>query len=147
MAQNCCLLLHQILYHLFAVLAEVGIDVGHMYPVDTARMLPDELVEGQVLADVLKHGAPERHITLDIDVSRLTLHVLRIFHTAHFLVQRLAAIAAADLDGSLHRHPQWLQHVGTEIHQVYQVLRARTVVDAVFLGGLRGNQLFDCKVH
>ena len=77
----------------------------------------------------------------------LTLHVLRILHTAHFLVQRLTAIAAADLNGSLHRHPQRLQHVGTEIHKVDQVLRARTVVDAVFLGGLRGRQFLHRKVH
>lgn len=141
------LFLCQILDHLLTVLAEVGIDVGHMHPVDTARMLPDELVEGQVLADVLKHGAPERHISLDVDVSRLTLHVLRVFHTAHLLVQRLAAIAAADLNGSLHRHPQRLQHVGTEIHKVDQVLRARTIVDAVFFGGLRGRQFLYRKVH
>ena len=66
------LFLLQIVDDLSAVRTEVGIDERHMHPVGAAgRMLPDELVEGQVVADILKYLLAKRHVALNVDVSGL----------------------------------------------------------------------------
>ena len=116
-----------------------------MYPT-AARLgvfLPDELVEGQVLADVLEPLAALLDVTVDAKVSGLPREVLRVGDTAHGFVQLLTAEAAANLDGFAHRLAQWLQHV----YEVHHLAHGWHIVDALILGGLRGVEFFDCEVH
>ena len=63
---------------LFSVLSEVGMHERHMYPA-RARLgvlLPDELIEGQVLADILKPLAALLDVTIDAEVCGLPREVL-----------------------------------------------------------------------
>ena len=123
------LFLLQIVDDLSAVRTEVGIDERHMHPVDAALvMLPDELVEWQVVADILEYLSAKRHVALNVDVCRLALQVLGVIHSTNGFVQLLAAVAAADTDGFAHRHSQRLQYEGAEIDEVDHLLSAWFIV-------------------
>ena len=72
------LLLQQAVDHLFAILSEVGVNIRHVYPT-AARLgvlLPNQLIEGQVLADVLKPLAALLDVTVDTEVSGLPREML-----------------------------------------------------------------------
>ena len=110
-------------------------------------MLPDELVEGQMVLDVVEDLAPEFEVSIDVDVCCLTFHVLRVIYTTDGSVQPLAPEPAADLDWSLHRHAERLKHISAEIHKIYNLLNARFIVDALCLCGFAGIHLFYREVH
>ena len=100
------LFLQEVVYHLVAVLAEVWIYERHMHPIGALRVvLPDKLVEWQMVADIIEPLAALLDVAIDAEVCRLTLHVLRVVDTADGLVQSFAAESAAYLDGFLHGHP------------------------------------------
>ena len=142
------LFFQEIVNHLVAVLAEIREDERDMHPVGAlVIMLPYQLVEGQVLLDVVEPPLPLLNVTVDAEVGCLALHVLRVIDTAHHFVQLLTAESAAYLDGLVHRHPQRLQDVGAQIHQVDHLLHVGFVVDTFRLRCRAGVHLFDCEVH
>ena len=123
------LFLLQVVDDLSAVRTEVGIDERHMHPVGAAFVvLPDELVEGQVVADILEYLSAKRHVALNVDVCRLTLQVLGVIDSTNGLVQLLAAIAAADLDRLAHRHAERFEHESTQIDEVDHLLDAWFII-------------------
>ena len=123
-----------------AVLAEVLINERHMYPLGACLrvFLPDELVEGQMVTDILEPFTAFLAVAVYAEVSGLALHVLTVGNTANGLVQFLRSEAAANLDGFVHGLAQRFQDEGSQINQVYHLLHARLVVDALCLGRLRG---------
>ena len=110
-------------------------------------MLPDKLVEGQMILDVVEDLAPEFEVSIDVDVCCLTFHVLRVIYTTDGSVQPLAPEPAADLDRSFHCHAERFKHIGAEIHKIYNLLNARFIVDASRFGGFAGIHLFYREVH
>ena len=133
------LFLQQIVDDILAVAPEVREYEGDMHPVGAALVvLPDELVEGQVVFDIVKNPLAKLHVAIDTDVNGLTLQVLRIIDSAHGFVQLLTAITTTDLDRSIHCHAQGFEHVGSEIHEVDHFLHAGGVVDAKAFGSLAG---------
>ena len=129
------LLLQIIVEHLSTVAPEIGMDETDVHPFRAGAwiLLPDELVEWQVVFDVLEPLAAFCSVATDTEISGLTSHVLRVAHTAHGCIKSLTAIAAADRHGLLHRHAQWFQDVGREVHQVDQLLHTWRVVDSLGL--------------
>ena len=123
------LFLLQVVDDLSAVRTEVGIDERDMHPVGAAFVvLPDELVEWQVIADILKYLLTKRHVALNVDVCRLTLQVLGVIDSTNGLVQLLAAVAAADLDRLAHRHAERFEHESTQIDEVDHLLDAWFII-------------------
>ena len=142
------LFFQEIVNHLVAVLAEVREDERDMHPVGAlVIMLPYQLVEGQVLLDVVEPPLPLLNVTVNAQVCCLALHVLRVIDTAHHFVQLLTAESAAYLDGLVHRHPQRLQDVGAQIHQVDHLLHVGFVVDTFRLRCRAGVHFLNGKVH
>ena len=72
------LLFQQSVYDLPAVATEVWMDVTDVYPVGTGLgiALPDELVEVEVLANVVKPPAAFLHVAVNAKVCRLAIQVL-----------------------------------------------------------------------
>ena len=72
------LLFQKSVYDLSAVAPEVWMDVADVYPVGTRLwvLLPDELVEIEVLADVVEPPAAFLHVAVDAEVCSLSLQVL-----------------------------------------------------------------------
>ena len=123
------LLFLQVINHLLSVLSEVGEDERDMHPIGAGlAVLPDKLIERQMVADILKYLLTKRHIALDVDVSGLPLQVLGVIYATDGFVQLLAAVAAADLDRFAHRYPQRLQYKGTEIDDIDHLLRGGLIV-------------------
>ena len=142
------LFLQQVRDHLAAVFAEVREHKADMHPIGARRVvLPNQLIELEMVFDVIEYPFSECHIAVDTDVCGLTLQVLRVAHTSHGCIQFLTPVAAADLDWSVHRHAQRLQHVGREVHEVDHFLRGWFVVNAVRLGIVAGIEFFYCEVH
>lgn len=129
------LLFFQVINHLLAVLSEIGEYKRHMYPVGAvSRVLPYQLVEGQMILDVVEYLSAKRHVALDVDVCGLTLQVLGVIDSAHGLVQFLTAVAAADFDRFAHRHAERFEHIGAEINEVDHLLRGGFVIYSETLG-------------
>ena len=73
------LFLQQIVDHVLAVAPEVGEDKADMHPVGAALVvLPDELVERQVVFDIVEYPLAKLHVAIDTDVNGLSLQVLRV---------------------------------------------------------------------
>ena len=71
------LLFLQVIYHLLAVLSEVGEHITHMHPVCPLLVVfPNELVEWQMVLDILEYLSPKCHVALDADVGCLPFQVL-----------------------------------------------------------------------
>ena len=123
-----------------AVLAKVLINERHVYPFGAglAVLFPDELVEGQMVTDILEPLPALLAVAVNAEVSGLALHVLRVLHATHGLVQFLLAKARPNLDGFVHSLAQRLQDKGSQINQVYHLLHRGLVVDTFGFGRLRG---------
>ena len=122
-----------------AVLTEVLVHIRDMDPVGAAGVvLPDELVEGQMVLDVVEPFLAFLQVPVDAEVCSLAFHVLRVVHAAHLGVEFPATEAAADLDGFVHCHAQRFEHVGRKIHQVDNLLHVGLVVDAVLVSLVAG---------
>ena len=119
-----------------AVGAEVWVDIADVHPPGAGLgvVLPYQLVEGQVVADIVKPLAALLQVATDAKVGGLALHVLAVVNAAHGLVERLAAESGAYRDGFAHRHAQGFQYVFGQIGEVYLLLCRWFVVDAQ-LGG------------
>ena len=100
-----------------------------------------------MILDILKPFLAFLDVAIDAEVYGLALHVLRVAHTADGFVQGLAAEAGAYLDGFLHRQPERLQDIGTQIDQVDHLLRIRLVGYSFLFGCITRAQLFHCEVH
>ncbi len=62
--------------------------VGDMHPIVALRiMLPDELVKLAMRLDPLEPPFAFLHVSVDAEVCRLTILVLRVAHTADGIVQ------------------------------------------------------------
>ena len=87
--------LQQAVDDLLAVLAEIGEYKRYMYPARTGLgiLLPDELIEGQVVLDVIEPLAAFLNVAVDAEISGLSFHVLRVVDTTDGFVQGLAAKA------------------------------------------------------
>jgi len=123
-----------------SVFAEVREYERHMYPLRAGLwiLFPYQLVKGQMVTDILEPFTAFLAVAVYAEVSGLTFHVLRVLYATNGLVQFLRSEAAANLDGFVHGLAQRLQDVDSEIHQIYHLLHARLVVDALRLGRFRG---------
>ena len=122
-----------------AVFSEVLVHIADVDPVGAAGVvLPDELVKGQMVADVGEPFLAFLQVSVDAEVCCLTFHVLRVVHAAHLCVELPATEAAADLDGLVHSHAQGFQDIGGQIHQVDNLLRVGLIVDAVLVSLVAG---------
>ena len=143
------LLLDEIVDHVLSVLSKIREHERDMHPVG-ARLrvvLPDELIERQVVFDIVEPSLALLDVATDAEVCRLSLQVLRVIHTAHGLVELLTSEAAADGNRFTHRHAQGLQHVGSEIDEVNHLLHRGLVVNTEPLRRVAGVELFHCEVH
>lgn len=142
------LFLQEIVDDLLPVLAESWIDERDVHPVGASLvMLPDELVEGKVVADIVEPPLALLQIAVDTEVSCLTFAMLRVCHTSYGCIQFATTEAAANLDRFAHRLTKRLQDVGAEIHYIDLLLGVGLIVYAFRLGGCRGVHFFDCEVH
>ena len=134
------LLFQQAVYDLSAVAPEIGMHEGYVYPVGTRLwvLLPDELVEIEVLADVVEPPAAFLHVSVDAEVCSLSLQVLRVADTTHGLVQSLGAESAAYLDGFAHGLAQGFEHVDGQIDQIDHLVNVGLVVESSRLSCSRG---------
>ena len=98
-------------------------------------MLPDKLVEWQMVLDVVEDLAPEFEVSIDVDVGCLTFHVLRVIDTTDGSVQPLHLNPLLILIG-LSSPRGAVGHISAEIHSLHQ--NARFVIDASRLGGFAG---------
>ena len=143
------LLLDEIVDHVLSVLAEIGEHERDMHPIRSRLrvVLPDELVEWQVVLDVVEPPLALLDVATDTEVCGLPLQVLRVIHTAHGFVELLTSETAADGNRFAHRHAQGLQDVGSEIDEVDHLLHRGFVVDTEPLRRVAGVELFHCEVH
>ena len=142
------LFLQEIVDDLMAVLAEVFKHKADVYPVRTLRVvLHNQLVKRQMIFDVVKPSSALLQVTVYAKVSSLPLHVLRVVNTAHGFVQFLTAKAASNLYRLVHRHSQRFQHVGSQVHQIDDLLNVRLIINSKPLRRCAGVKFFDCEVH
>ena len=86
------LLFEEVVDDLVAVLAIAS--VGYVDPVCAfGVVLPDELVEVEVLKDIVEELAATSEVAFDADVSGFALQVLGVRHSAYGFVERWAAEA------------------------------------------------------
>ena len=97
-----------------AVLAEVWEDKRDMHPTAPGLwiLLPDELVERQMVLYILKPLAALLDVSVDAEVCRLAFQVLGVVHAANGFIEFLTAETAAYLDGFVHSHTKWFQNIG-----------------------------------
>lgn len=80
------LFLQKIVDDLLAI-PSVG-SIADMHPVGALRvMLPNQLVEVAMALNPLEPPLTFLHVAVDAEVCRLALHVLRVAHTSHGIVQ------------------------------------------------------------
>ena len=131
-------MLQQVVDDLVAVLSEVGLatDVNPIRAV--LVVLPDKLVEGQIVANEVE--PPSAYFERwKVEVGSLALHVLACTDTAYCLVDLRTAIAARYGDGVAIPVAQRLQDVLAEVGECVDDVERGCVVQAKALcrAGLR----------
>jgi hypothetical protein len=110
-------------------------------------MLPDELIEWQMLADVVEPPLALLQVSVYTEVGGLPFAVLAVCHTADGFVECLASESAAYLDRLTHRNAQRFQHISRKVHQVDGLLYVRLIIDAFYLCSSRGAKFIYGEVH
>ena len=121
---------------LVAVVMVVG-TVADMYPEGTATvMFQDALVEVQVVHYPIVPLACRVQVR-DMQIGRTAIQMLRVLHAMDCFVEQFTAVAAVDADGVADVVAQWLQHLATQLAQVYHhVPQLRCVVNTQTAGRL-----------
>lgn len=142
------LLLFKSINHFVAVGTKVGVNIRHMHPPGAGLrvVLPYQLVEGQVIADVIKPLAAFLQVATDAKVGGLALHMLTVVNAAHGLVECLAAESGAYRDGFFHGHAQGFQYVFGQIGEINLLLRRWLVINAQLGGRLAAVKFLEGKV-